>query len=56
MKNGLSTKTKHKSLKNTNFKGKMEEKAVERNCKRGQRNSERTRNGYLKLKTADSFN
>lgn len=37
MKSWLSTKTKHKSLKNMNFKRKMEEKAVERNCERGQR-------------------
>lgn len=38
MKSWLSTKTKHKSLKNR----KVEEKAVEGNCKRGQRRSERT--------------
>ena len=42
MKSWLSTKTKHKSLKNMNFKRKMEEKAVEGNCERGQRHSERT--------------
>ena len=42
MESWLSTKTKHKSLKNMNFKRKMEEKAVEGNCERGQRHSERT--------------
>ena len=56
MKSWSSTKTKHKSLKNVNFKRKMEEKAVEGNYKRGQRHSERTEGvGISNCKTGGSL-
>lgn len=47
-------KTNEETLGNTNLKGKMEEKAVEEHCKRGQRNSERT--SIPNYKTGDRFN
>lgn len=54
MKNRLNMKTNEETLGNTNFKGKMEEKAVEDEHCRGQRNSERT--SIPNFKTGDRFN
>lgn len=51
MKSRLNMKTSEEILGNTNLKGK---KAAEEDCKRGQRNSERTR--IPNYKNGDSFN